>query len=118
MHHFMEVAIAVDSRPPGIAGTVEIASVQHFEAAAGQGLLQTSDPQCLGAHRRTPIRRADIGRSADERRCTHTLNHLHRLLILADVATRPRRRDQCLRAGHQIKADELIKKHSALCKSP
>ena len=66
--HFGQVAVAVDRRLPGIARAVEVAAVDHVDAARGQRLAEAGDAQGLRAQPRAAVAGADVGGRADDRR--------------------------------------------------
>ena len=67
-HHLRQMPVAVFGRLPGIAGSVEVAEVEHLELPLAQRPGESRHPQRFRPHRRAAIRRADIRRRADEGR--------------------------------------------------
>ncbi len=66
LHHFGEMAVAVDRRQPRVGGAVQVAAVDHLEAMALERGLQQCHAQRLGAHAGAARARADVGGSAQE----------------------------------------------------
>src|SRR5579872_7576660 len=69
--HFRAVAIACDRRQARVGRPAEVTAINHLEAVADQGGLQTGHAHGLWAHRRPTIAGANVRRSTDETGCTH-----------------------------------------------
>src|SRR3546814_1946549 len=83
------MAIAVHRRQPGIARAFQVAAVDDIDAARDERLAEPGDAQCIGAHQRAAVARADVGRGADQR--YRRITTAHRLFsMIGGAGTRIR----------------------------
>src|SRR5690606_16608543 len=66
-NHFIQVAIAVDRRLPRVARALDVAAVDHVDAARRQRLDQPGHTQRFGPHAGATGAGADVGGRADDR---------------------------------------------------
>src|SRR6185312_9724994 len=97
---------AVRRRQPGIERTVEIAAIDHLQAARGQVRCQPGHAQRFGAHGRAAVGGANVGGDANQRNAL--LRHAVRSVIwraATFMATTP---DGSYGAGTRIRTGDLL----------